>query len=95
MALAGIIFASVHLLLTVALTIVYIRNERKNKFIWRRLTPCGRVRKYFLAVFLANFAILIALAVLIFSIILPPAPRGLMSKVQNFVRRTDERLTPS
>lgn len=95
MTLAWIILALAGLLLTIALAIVYIRNERKNKFMWRRLTPWGKVQKHCMAVLLASLALVIALSVAIFSIILPPYSRGFVSRVQNFVRRTDERFTPS
>ena len=95
MKLAFVIFAGVHGALTAALTIAYVRNERKNVFVWRQLTGWGRMRRYAVAFFFANFALVLALAVVCFSIILPPAPRGPVRKVQDLVQRADARFTPS
>jgi hypothetical protein len=95
MTLAWITFGSVHLLVTSALTVSYIRNEQKNVFMWRQLTRWGRLRCYCTAVFIANFAIIFAIAVAVLCIIIPPAPAGTLRKAQAVARRVDERLTPS
>ena len=95
MELAFFIFVGVHNALAAALTAIYVRNERKRVFVWRRLTGWGRARRYGIAFLLANFALVLALAVVIFSIVLPPTPSGFVSRVQELVRRTDARFIPS
>lgn len=95
MTLAWIIFGSVHLLITSALTVSYIRNERKNVFMWRRLTRWGRLRCYCTAVLIATFAIILGIIVAVLYYIIPPAPAGALRKAQDLARRVDARLTPS
>lgn len=95
MELAFIIFAAVHSALTAALTIVYVRNERKNVFVWRRLTSWGRLRRYCIAMLIATFAIVLVLAVVVLCIFVPPAPAGILRKAQDLAGRVDARLTPS
>ncbi|MEK7516736.1 MAG: hypothetical protein AAB562_04020 [Patescibacteria group bacterium] len=95
MTLALIIFGSVHLLITSALTVSYVRNERKNVFVWRRLTRWGRIRHYCTAVLMATFAIILGIIVAVLCIIIPPAPAGTLRKAQDVALHIDERLTPS
>ena len=94
MTLAYIILAFVWAAITAALATRYVQNEKKNKFVWRRLTRWGRARRYALAVFFGSASILLAVLVAIFYVLVPPAPQGFVRKAQDFAARVDDRFSP-
>lgn len=94
MMLVWVIVGAVLLMLTAGLAVRHIQNEKKNVFLWRRRTFWGRMRQYVLAVLLASAAIVLALIVAVFCLLIPLAPGGLVRKVQNFAGYVDDHFSP-